>query len=322
LAGPDVDIRDMRISPVLTVLATAAVAVSLAGSGAARSSAAVSTTAPALRTGLATGTTAGFTTLSAAVGGISSRRSYQGGVAAPPSRYATSAAGVDPSLGVTLSVASFKSDPVATARGAYDTQLASLAASSPAGTAWAYWHEPEGPTDMPGATDNARADAFTAAAAHVALVMKRANPAVRVGVIFTTSLWWRTSGHDPQRWLSTAGAGGTRVALPIDWIGLDGYNSYGIVNGHGTSRQWQEAPAVFDESLNWLDVNRPAWGQRVTETGSTRDPANAGRRAGWIANTWTYLHNRGVFSAVYWSLNAYDISADVAAKHSLNVATR
>jgi len=274
-----------------------------------------------VRTGLAAENMTQYKALSAALGGVTSRRSYQGNSAIPPSSYATSAAGVDPSVGATLSVASFKSDPVATARGTYDKQLASLAATSPAGTAWAYWHEPEGPTDMPGATDNARADAFTAAAARVATVMKKANPKVRVGVIFTISLWWKTSGHDPQRWLSTAGAGGTRVNLPIDWVGLDGYNSYGIVNGNGTTRPWNEAAAIFDQSLNWLDANRPTWGQRVTETGSTADPANPGRRAAWITNTWRYLQNRGVYSSHYWSLNAYDISADTAAKNSLNLAT-
>ena len=318
----------MRLPTAFTTLLTVAtatlslgVATPATAQAAPRTAGATTARTAPLVTGLATTTVTGFRSLSTAIGGAKSRRSYQGGPTAPPSSYSTSCAGIDPSLGVRLSIASFKADPIATARGAYDRQMASLAASSPAGTAWAYWHEPEGPTgDMPGATDNARADAFTAAASRMARVMKRANPKVRVGVIFTISLWWKNSGHDPHRWLSTASSTGARVPLPIDWIGIDGYNSYGLVNSHGTVRPWNEAPAIFGQSLDWLDKYRPGWGKRVTETGSTADPANPGRRAAWITRTWSYLHSRGVYSVVYWSATHYEMSRDARAVAALKAA--
>lgn len=268
-------------------------------------------------TGLAAPSAVSFSSLSGDVGGAYARRSYQGSPGTPPATYAQSVAGRDPSMGIHESIVSFKSDPVATARGSYDSQLISLAKSSPPGTAWAYWHEPEGNNDMPGATDGQRADAFTTAARHVALVMKAANPRIQVGVIFTISLWWQSAGHDPERWLSTAGPYGSRTPLPIDWIGLDGYNSYGI-----DGRPWASGSSIFAQSISWLHTNRPRWSVQVTETGSTRDPGSPGRRAAWITDTWSYLASQGVTSTVYWSAGAYALSADVAALSSLHSANQ
>ena len=267
-----------------------------------------------IRVGLATARPADWRTLSARLGGVSVRRSYSTTpTGAPPSTYVASAAGIDPSLGATTSVASFKSDPIKTAQGAYDSQLKSLAKSSPAGTNWVYWHEPEGPTDMPGATDAARAGVFTAAAYHVVTTMKAANPRLVFGVVFTRGLWGPAAGHDPIRWTSYKGR-----TLPVDFIGVDGYNSYDI-NG----RPWASPETVYQRSLDWIDANRGGWDKQVTELGSTADPSNPARRAQWITNAYRYLNSRNVTIASYWSNNAYDIQHDapaIAALRSINTS--
>lgn len=269
-------------------------------------------------------TDASWQALTSSVGPLKWRRTYNSLDDFPanhhvPTSWNASAAGHDAALGVTVSHLSFKSDPTNTAAGTYDSLITAFARTIPASARITWYHEPEGPTDMPGATDLAQATVFRNAFTHVYNAIKAGNPAVQVGPIVTCGLWWPGQGHltNINVWLGA----------PADFFGVDCYNGWNPAHRLQTDpdfRPWSTADQIYSTSLDWLGTNRPGKPRYITEWGSAADPNDLTKRAAWITDTVNYFDQHGVSVALYWSKNDYllDDSPSLAAFAAANANSK
>ena len=85
----------------------------------------------------------------------------------------------------------------------------------------------------------------------------------------------------------------------VDWMGSDGYNTFGCRGTGGPV--WQDFSSIFGDFYNFAVAhNKPAV---IAEWGSTEDPATPGRKAAWITaagqtmETWPQLKAASYFDA-------------------------
>lgn len=195
-------------------------------------------------------------------------------------------------------------DTAGVVAGTYDAALQALASTMPPNCRITPWHEPEGSTDMPGSTDLARATAYRDAFTHIYNVMKPLIPVSSgIGQVFTVGLWYPNGGHYANLpiWLGS----------PSDFIGLDGYNSYGNLN-----RAYQSGSSVFNNAFTWIAANKGVnFPVVISEWGSTYgdDPSTPGYgRDQWIRDTWAYFLTKLSFvGGYYWSSGKYRLDRQI-----------
>jgi hypothetical protein len=172
-------------------------------------------------------------------------------------------------------VLTFKADPVAIVRGAFDTRLrASAKTMSGTGGDWlvGYWHEPE---------DDMVPSIYREAFRHVAAIM-RPFPHVRSIAVLMASTF--TQG-DGLTWYP-----GDRA---VDVLGVDGYNWEGCRSNGGLAAPGATARS-FGQIFAAADAFAIAHGLSllVAEFGTAANPARPGARIAWLAaaGRWMAAH--------------------------------
>jgi hypothetical protein len=187
-------------------------------------------------------------------------------------------------------VLTFKADPMAIVRGAFDTRLrASAESMSSAGGDWlvGYWHEPE---------DDMASSVYRGAFRHVAAILQP-FPHVRTIAVLMASTFTQGNG---LTWYP-----GDRA---VDVLGVDGYNWQGCRSNGGLA-----APGATPRSFGQIFAAADAFAlghgipMVVAEFGTPADPAHPGARTAWLAaaGRWMTAHPE-LLGAWYFDLGSQE----------------
>lgn len=175
-------------------------------------------------------------------------------------------------------------DPVGVARGDYDKQITTLAASFPTDhtTYLTMFHEAEAWMTGP---------QFVAMFRHFYTKVKAANSHIKVGTVHMSYQWrpGSTTTKDQDSWW--VGSAYT------DFIGVDDYNT-----ATTTGRTNAGNDPQFQRWFNWAKTKgKPL---AVVEFGRLENPKDASARANELLNTETWMRNNNFFMFLYW--HGYD----------------